>query len=89
MHEPRANVAQPGGAEGGRRVWWRRFGPGFLVTAAFIGPGTVTTATVAGDRFGLVLWWTVPFAVLTACVLQEMAARLGLLGGTLGTTKGV
>lgn len=63
------------------RKWSRRFGPGFLVTAAFIGPGTVTTACVAGDTFGFALWWTIPFAVFVACVLQDMAARLGLVTG--------
>ncbi len=28
------------------------FGPGLLVTAAFIGPGTITTASLAGAGFG-------------------------------------
>jgi NRAMP (natural resistance-associated macrophage protein)-like metal ion transporter len=59
----------------------QRFGPGFLVTAAFIGPGTVTTACVAGDTFGFTLWWAIPFAVLAVCILQDMAVRLGLVTG--------
>ena len=58
-----------------------RFGPGFIVAAAFVGPGTVTTASVAGARYGLALLWTVLFAVLASVVLQEMAARLGLVSG--------
>jgi hypothetical protein len=29
-----------------------KFGPGALVTAAFIGPGTVTTCSLAGAKFG-------------------------------------
>lgn len=56
----------------------KRFGPGFLVTAAFVGPGTVTTASVAGADWGYGLAWTIVFAVAAALVLQEMAARLGL-----------
>lgn len=60
---------------GGR---WR-FGPGLLVTAAFIGPGTVTTASQAGARFGFALLWTLILATLATIVLQEMAARLGLV----------
>lgn len=56
-----------------------RLGPGLLVAAAFIGPGTVTTASVAGARFGESLLWALAFAVLAAIVLQEMSARLGLV----------
>lgn len=59
----------------------RRMGPGWVVTAAFIGPGTVTTATVAGARFGSALLWALSFATLATIVLQEMAARLGLVTG--------
>lgn len=74
----------------GRRV---TFGPGLLVTAAFIGPGTVATATVAGARFGYALLWALLFSVLATIILQEMSARLGLvtragLGEALRTTFG-
>ena len=57
-----------------------RLGPGLLVTAAFIGPGTVTTASVAGAQFGFALVWAVVFSVIATLVLQEMAARLGVIG---------
>ncbi len=57
----------------------KRYGPGFLVVAAFIGPGTVTTASLAGARFGYDLVWALVFSVLATIVLQEMAARLGLV----------
>ena len=56
-------------------------GPGALVAAAFIGPGTVTTATVAGTRFGVALLWALLFSIAATLVLQEMAARLGLVTG--------
>lgn len=56
-------------------------GPGWLVAAAFIGPGTVTTATVAGARFGTALLWALVFSTLATIVLQEMSARLGLISG--------
>ena len=58
-----------------------RFGPGLLVTAAFIGPGTVTTASLAGAKFGHALMWVVLFAVLATIVLQEMTARIGVVTG--------
>ena len=56
-----------------------KFGPGVLVTAAFIGPGTVTTASIAGAQFGFALLWALAFSVLATIVLQEMAARLALV----------
>lgn len=56
-----------------------RFGPGWLVAAAFIGPGTVTTASVAGARFGFDLLWALVFSVIAAIVLQEMSLRLALV----------
>lgn len=51
-----------------------------MVAAAFIGPGTVTTATIAGSSHGYTLLWAVLFSVLATLVLQEMAARLGVAG---------
>jgi Mn2+/Fe2+ NRAMP family transporter len=56
-------------------------GPGWIVAAAFIGPGTVTTATLAGARFGTALLWCLAFSTLATIILQEMAARLGLVTG--------
>jgi len=53
------------------------FGPGTLVAAAFIGPGTLTTCTLAGVRSGYQLLWVMVFAVGATIVLQEMSARLG------------
>ncbi|MEX2327785.1 MAG: Nramp family divalent metal transporter [Pseudomonadales bacterium] len=57
----------------------RKFGPGLIVTAAFIGPGTLTTASVAGANFGFALAWALVFSVVTTLILQEMSARLGLV----------
>lgn len=57
----------------------RILGPGLIVAAAFVGPGTVITASKAGSQFNLGLLWVVFIAVIAAIVLQEMAARLGTL----------
>jgi manganese transport protein len=69
----------------------RSLGPGLLVVAAVIGPGTVTTASAAGVNFGFALLWAVAFSTFATIVLQEMAARLGVvsrkgLGEALRTT---
>ncbi|MEM0991589.1 MAG: divalent metal cation transporter [Bacteroidota bacterium] len=47
-----------------------------LVSAAFIGPGTVTTASKAGANFGLALLWALLFSTLATIILQEAAARI-------------
>lgn len=56
------------------------FGPGALVAAAFIGPGTVTACTLAGAGFGFALVWALAFATIATIILQEMTVRLGILG---------
>lgn len=52
-----------------------------LVSAAFIGPGTVTTASKAGANFGLALLWALVFSTIATIVLQEAAARLTISSG--------
>jgi len=61
------------------RKWFSNIGPGTLVTAAFIGPGTVTVCTLAGVKFGYTLLWALALSILACLVLQEMAARLGVV----------
>lgn len=73
-----------GKGAGGLRRWIERaksVGPGAMVAGAFIGPGTVTTASVAGAETGVALLWALLFSVAATLVLQEMAARLGLVTG--------
>jgi manganese transport protein len=57
-----------------------RFGPGLLVSAAFIGPGTIVTASAAGAGYGAALLWAIVFSVAATIVLQDMAARVGIAG---------
>ena len=59
----------------------KNLGPGVLVSAAFIGPGTVTTSTLAGANFGTTLLWALIFATFATIFLQEMSARLGTITG--------
>lgn len=65
----------------GQRNKKSSFGPGFLVTAAFIGPGTVTTCSLAGADFGYALLYALVFATVTTIILQEMTGRLSLGSG--------
>ena len=59
--------------------WFKNLGPGPLIAAAFIGPGTVTVCTLAGVNFGFALLWAMVLSTIATIVLQEMSARLGLI----------
>ncbi len=59
----------------------KNIGPGVLVAAAFIGPGTVTVCTLAGVDFGTSLLWALLLAMGATMILQEMSARIGLVTG--------
>ena len=50
---------------------------GVFIAAAFIGPGTVTTCTLAGVDFGIELLWALTISIVITYYFQEIAARLG------------
>ena len=50
-----------------------------MITAAFIGPGTIATASQVGSRLGMTIAWALLFSLLATYVLQELALRLGLV----------
>lgn len=52
-----------------------------VISAAFIGPGTITTAITAGASFQLSLLWAVVFATVACIVLQEISARIIISSG--------
>jgi len=52
-----------------------------VIAAAFIGPGTVTTAARAGSDFGFALAWALLFSTIACLVLQEASGRITVLTG--------
>jgi Mn2+/Fe2+ NRAMP family transporter len=58
---------------------FKKIGPGFLIAAAFVGPGTITACTLAGVGFGFALLWAMVLSIATTVIFQEMAARVGIL----------
>ncbi len=52
-----------------------------MIAAAFIGPGTVTTAARAGSDFGFALAWALLFSTIACLVLQEASGRITVLTG--------
>ncbi len=63
----------------GKRL--RNVGPGALVAAAFIGPGTVTSCSTSGANYGYTLLWAMLLSVISVIIMQSMAARLGIASG--------
>ena len=57
----------------------KNIGPGALVAAAFIGPGTVTSCSKSGADYGYTLLWAMLLSVISVIIMQSMAARLGLV----------
>jgi Mn2+/Fe2+ NRAMP family transporter len=56
-----------------------------VISAAFIGPGTITTALKAGSNNQLDLIWAVLFSILACIILQESVSRITITSGlTLG-----
>tara|TARA_B100001093_G_scaffold69584_1_gene60116 strand:+ start:12607 stop:13782 length:1176 start_codon:yes stop_codon:yes gene_type:complete len=54
-------------------------GIGLFVTAAFIGPGTLTICTLAGFYFKLSLLWALLLSITATYFFQEMAIRISLV----------
>lgn len=52
-----------------------------IISAAFIGPGTVTTASRSGAAFQLDLLWALVFSIVATVILQEAAARITIASG--------
>ncbi len=52
-----------------------------VISAAFIGPGTVTTAVTAGSLYQLDLLWAITFATIACVLLQEVSARITIASG--------
>lgn len=52
-----------------------------IISAAFIGPGTITTAAKAGAEHGFKLLWALLFSTLACLLLQEASARITIFSG--------
>ena len=65
-----------------KKSFWQRLkevGPGAIVAAAFIGPGTVTSCFTSGASYGTTLLWAILFSTLSVIIMQSMASRLGIV----------
>lgn len=66
---------------------WNRLlvfmGPGFLVSTSFVDPGNFDTDIQAGAQFRYELVYVLVGATALGLLLQNLAARLGVVTGTL------
>ncbi|MBA3876113.1 MAG: Mn transporter [Anaerolinea sp.] len=56
-------------------------GPGLIAGVAGNDAGGITTYSVMGSRTGLGLLWIFPITIVILAIVQEMAARLGVVTG--------
>ncbi|GGA87622.1 Nramp family divalent metal transporter [Puia dinghuensis] len=65
--------------------WWRQlfvfFGPAYLVSVGYMDPGNWATDLAGGSRFGYSLLWVLLMSNVIAILLQNLAARLGIVRG--------
>ncbi len=57
----------------------KNIGPGSVIAAAFIGPGTVTMCTIAGSQFGFALLWALLLSIIITIFLQTTAVKIGII----------
>ena len=65
-----------------KKTFWSRIkevGPGAVVAAAFIGPGTVTSCFTSGASYGTTLLWAILFSTISVIIMQTMSSRLGIV----------
>ncbi len=58
---------------------FKSLGPAAIVTSAFVGPGTITTTTLAGVNYQYELLWAILFSGLSLWILMEMSGRIGII----------
>ena len=56
----------------------KALGPGAIMSAAIIGPGTVTTASTQGASYGYTALWILLLACVIAYFFQEPATRISI-----------
>lgn len=61
------------------KKYLKNIGPGAIITAAFIGPGTITTCIKSGYETGYSLLGIMIVAILVAITIQIFAAKIGII----------
>jgi len=69
----------------GKTSKWKKLlafmGPAYLVSVGYMDPGNWATDIAAGSKFGYALLWVIVLSNITAILVQNHSARLGLVTG--------
>jgi NRAMP (natural resistance-associated macrophage protein)-like metal ion transporter len=58
---------------------FKSLGPGFIVAAVVLGPGSITTSTKIGSTLGYDFLWIILIAAICMVVYSNMSTRIGVL----------
>lgn len=72
---------QPVGVPVATPRWYQRIGPGLITACVVIGPGSITTSSQVGAKYGYSTLWVVVISVVMMLTFMSMAARLGVVSG--------
>ena len=61
------------------KEFFKSLGPGFIVAAVVLGPGSITTSTKIGSTLGYEFLWVILIAAVSMAVYSNMSARFGVL----------
>ncbi len=59
--------------------FFKTIGPGFIIAAVVLGPGSITTSTKIGATQGYDFLWVILIAAISMAVYTNMSARFGVL----------
>lgn len=77
-----ANVDVPTGSISPTQSrWYHRIGPGLITACVVIGPGSITTSSQVGAKYGYSMLWVVVFSVVMMLTFMTMSARIGAVSG--------
>lgn len=74
-----ADTSEPAALPAGR--WYQRVGPGLITACVVIGPGSITTSSQVGAKYGYSMLWVVVLSVILMLTFMTMGARLGVVAG--------
>ena len=58
---------------------FKSFGPGFIIAATVLGPGSITVASRIGSEYGYAFLWVIVIATAFMMTYTSMAARFGVV----------
>jgi NRAMP (natural resistance-associated macrophage protein)-like metal ion transporter len=61
------------------RAFFKSVGPGFIIAATVLGPGSITVASRIGSEYGYAFLWVIVIATVFMITYTSMAARFGVV----------